>query len=105
MLADELDFVVGVDSHRDWHAIAVVEVRNGVVVSEARVLANSSGYRDALRLVEHHASGRRAFAIEGTGSYGAGLTRFLAERGERVFEVGVDSAGTSLGRKDRRARR
>jgi transposase len=88
MLADELDFVVGVDSHRDWHAIAVVEVRNGVVVGEARVLADSSGYRDALRLVEHHASGRRAFAIEGTGSYGAGLTRFLAERGERVFEVG-----------------
>ena len=59
-----------------------------MVVYEARVLANSSGYREALRLVEHHASGRRAFAIEGTGSYGAGLTRFLAERGERVFEVG-----------------
>ena len=32
--------------------------------------------------------GRRAFAIEGAGSFGAGLTRFLAEHGERVFEVG-----------------
>jgi transposase len=58
------------------------------VVHEARVLANSSGYTEALRLAEQHASGRRAFAIEGTGSYGAGLTRFLADRGERVFEVG-----------------
>jgi hypothetical protein len=30
MLADELDFVVGVDPHRDWHAIAVVDVRTGL---------------------------------------------------------------------------
>jgi transposase len=88
MLADELDFVVGVDSHRDWHALAVVEVRSGVVVYEGRVLANGSGYAEALRLAEQHGSGRRAFAIEGTGSYGAGLTRFLADRGECVFEVG-----------------
>ena len=29
MLADELDFVVGVDPHRDLHAIGVVEVRSG----------------------------------------------------------------------------
>ena len=42
MLADELDFVVGVDSHRDWHTLAVVEVRNGVLAYEARVLADSS---------------------------------------------------------------
>ena len=37
MLADELDFVVGVDPHRDSHAVAVVEVRSGVVVFEASV--------------------------------------------------------------------
>ena len=35
-----------------------------------------------------HAPGRRAFAVEGTGSFGAGLTRFLTGRGERVLEVG-----------------
>jgi len=29
----------------------------------------------------------RAWAIEGSGSYGAGLVRFLSERGERVLEV------------------
>ena len=40
MLADELDFVVGVDSHRDWHTLAVVEVRSGVVVFEARLSAD-----------------------------------------------------------------
>jgi hypothetical protein len=87
MLADELDFVVGVDPHRDAHALAVVEVRTGVVVVESSVAADSGGYAEALRIADKHAPGRRAFAIEGTGSFGAGLTRFLAEQGEQVFEV------------------
>ena len=88
MLADELDFVIGVDPHRDAHAIAVVEVCTGVVVVEASVAADSGGYNEALRVAEEHAPGLRAFAIEGAGSFGAGLSRFLAERGEQVFEVG-----------------
>lgn len=88
MLADELDYVVGVDPHRDEHALGVVEVRTGVVVFETSVAADGGGYDEALRVAEQHAPGRRAFAVEGTGSYGAGLTRFLASCGERVFEVG-----------------
>lgn len=44
------------------------------------MLADSDGYAKALRLVEEHAPARRAFAIEGTGSYGLGLTRFLTGR-------------------------
>jgi transposase len=88
MLADELDFVVGVDPHRDSHAVGVVEVRTGAVVFEANVTADSSGYAEALRVAGQHAPGRRAFAIEGTGSFGAGLTRFLTGHGEQVFEVG-----------------
>jgi transposase len=88
MLADELDFVIGVDPHRDSHAVGVVEVRTGGVVFEASVIADSGGYTEALRLAEQHAPSRRAFAVEGTGSFGAGLTRFLTDHGEQVFEVG-----------------
>jgi transposase len=88
MLADQLDYVVGVDPHRDTHALAVVDVRTGGVVFEASVGASSSGYARALELAKEHAPGRRAFAIEGAGSFGAGLTRFLAGKGERVLEVG-----------------
>jgi len=88
MLADQLDYVIGVDPHRDAHAIGIVEVRTGVVVYEAAVSADSAGYTQALQLAEQHAPGRRAFAVEGTGSFRAGLTRFLADRGEQVFEVG-----------------
>jgi hypothetical protein len=44
MLADQLDYVVGVDPHRDSHAVAVVHVRNGAVVLEATVVASGDGY-------------------------------------------------------------
>jgi hypothetical protein len=88
MLADQLGYIVGVDPHRDTLALALVDVASGAVLAEATVLANNDGYAEALKLVEEHASGRRAFAIEGTGSYGLGLTRFLTGRGERVLEVG-----------------
>ena len=87
MLADQLDYVIGVDPHRDMHAVAVVEVRTGMVQFEAVVSADSGGYREALELAERHAPGRRAFAVEGTGSFGAGLTRFLSSSDEQVFEV------------------
>ncbi len=87
MLADQLDYVVGVDPHRDSQALAVGEVVTGAVVFETTVAASGVGYADALRLVDAHASGRRAFAVEGSGSFGAGLTRFLTGHGERVLEV------------------
>ena len=43
MLADQLDYVVGVDPHRDSHALAVVQVVSGAVVFEATVVASSDG--------------------------------------------------------------
>jgi hypothetical protein len=91
MLADGLDYVVGVDPHRDSHALAVLQVVSGAVLFEATVAASSDGYAHALKLVDQHAAGRRVFAVEGTGSFGAGLTRFLTARGERVLR----SAGRS----------
>lgn len=87
MLADELDYVIGVDPHRDTHALAVVSASRGALCFETTVAASEAGYAQALRVAERHAVGRRAFAIEGAGSYGKGLARFLTARGERVLEV------------------
>jgi hypothetical protein len=58
MLADELDYVVGVDPHRDTHALAVVDVRSGCVVFEATTQADAEGYACVLRLAEHWPTGR-----------------------------------------------
>jgi transposase len=87
MLADELDYVLGVDTHRDEHVVAVLAAPAGAVVAGKAARANARGYRELLRLAEQYAVGRRAWAIEGSGSYGAGLARYLAECGETVLEV------------------
>ena len=55
MLADELDFVVGVDPHRDSHAIGVVEVRSGVVVCESSVTAEEFPVRFPRTMPAHDA--------------------------------------------------
>jgi transposase len=88
MLADELDYVVGVDTHRDQHTLAVVAAPTGAVLAQTVVRADGRGYADALHFADRHTGGVRAWAVEGAGHYGAGLTRYLAERGETVFEVG-----------------
>ena len=72
MLADQLDYVIGVDPHRDVHAIAVVEVRTGGVVFETAIAANGAGYLSALALAAEYAPGRRAFAVEGSHPRSAG---------------------------------
>lgn len=93
MLADELDYVIGVDTHRDQHALAVVDARTGAVVAQTTTAAEAHGYTRALRFAARHAAGARMWAIEGSGHYGAGLTRFLGARGEPVAEVGRSVRG------------
>jgi transposase len=88
MLADEVDYVIGVDTHRDQHTLAVVVAPTGAVLAQTVVRASGRGYARALRFAESHAGGMRAWAIEGAGHYGAGLTRYLGDRGETVLEVG-----------------
>ena len=87
MVADEVDYVVGVDTHRDEHVLAVVAAPSGAVLARRAVGANGRGYAAALRFAGEAAGGARVWAIEGTGSYGAGFARYLAGRGETVLEI------------------
>jgi transposase len=87
MLADELDYVIGVDTHLDEHVLAVVAAPSGAVVAQRSVRASARGYSAALQFAREAANGVRVWAIEGTGSYGAGLARYLAARGETVLEI------------------
>lgn len=86
MLADAVDHLVGVDTHRDHHAAAVTDTA-GAARAQTRVATDAFGYRRLLAFAAEHAPGRRAWAIEGTGSFGAGLTAFLLEHGEWVIEI------------------
>jgi transposase len=93
MLADELDYVVGVDTHRDQHMLAVVSAPSGAVIAQRSIRAEARGYEEALRFADRHASGVRVWAIEGAGHYGSGLARYLAHHQEQLHEVSRTSRG------------
>jgi hypothetical protein len=93
MLADEVDYVIGVDTHRDQHTLAVVTAPAGGVLAQTVVRASARGYAEAHGFAERHARGRRVWAVEGAGHYGAGLTRYLDGLGETVLEVGRPARG------------
>jgi transposase len=87
MLTDHVDHVIGVDTHRDAHSAAVVAAVTGAVEAHTADAANPFGYKRLLRFARRHAGGRRVWAIESSGSFGAGLATFLLEQGEWVVEV------------------
>src|SRR3954466_4660710 len=86
MLAEQVEVVIGVDTHKDTHTAAVVDARTGGVLARTTVTADPDGYAALTTLVAEQ-SGLRAWALESTGSYGAGLARHLAEAGEWVVEL------------------
>jgi transposase len=86
MLAEQVEVVIGVDTHKDTHTAAVVDARTGGVLARRAVSADPDGYAALVELAEEH-SGLRAWALESTGSYGAGLTRHLAAAEEWVIEL------------------
>jgi hypothetical protein len=86
MLEGKVDAVIGVDTHRDRHAAAILD-RNGGLVAQLEVPTDQAGYATLLGFVADHAPGRRCWALEGTGCYGAGLASFVLDQGEWVVEV------------------
>jgi transposase len=85
MVADQHDVVVGVDTHKHTHTAAVVG-STGAVIDSLTVPANPSGYRRLIAFGRGHGE-RRLWALEGTGSFGAGLCAVLVAGGESVVEV------------------
>ncbi len=85
---------VGVGTHKDNH-VAVAKDHLGRHLGENTIPTTPRGYRDLLAWAESHGA-VEAWGIEGTGSYGAGLTRFLH---------GADHVVIEINRPDRKARR
>jgi transposase len=85
-LREVVDVVIGVDTHVHTHSAAVVDARTGGVLDEITVDATADGYAQLTEFADEHAT-LRAWAIEGTGSFGAGLTRHLTDREEIIIEL------------------
>jgi transposase len=85
-LRELVDVVIGVDTHVHSHAAAAVDARTGAILDELSVPATAAGYADLVEFANQH-SPLRAWALEGTGSHGAGLTRHLVEQEELAIEL------------------
>src|SRR5215207_4782354 len=79
----EWTVAIGVDTHKEVH-VAVALDALGAQVDCCEIATTPAGYRSLLAWARD--LGVPAFAVEGTGSYGAGLARFLARAGVNVFE-------------------
>ena len=76
---------LGVDTHLDVHVAALLDER-GALLGVESFDTTPDGYRNLLRWASEHGEVVLA-GVEGTGSYGAGLTRHLHAEGVKVLEV------------------
>lgn len=77
--------VIGVDTHKDFHAAAVLDER-GVLLGTAVFDADRGGYRGLIEWAAQFGTPSR-FGIEGTGSYGRGLSAAVRRGGYEAVEV------------------
>jgi transposase len=78
--------VIGIDTHKDVHVAVAI---NGLSarLATASFPVTSAGYREVTASAAEHGV-VHAFGIEGSCSYGAGLTPALIAMGLRVIKVG-----------------
>ena len=86
-LADSVDIVIGVGTHKHTHTASFVAPGGGVE-DVSTVNTTKAGYMQLLATARCWP--RRAWASEGTASYGAGLVRVLLAAGEQVIEIEID---------------
>lgn len=86
MLAETVDAVIGIDTHRDTHEVEIADAA-GKPLATMQVGNDSAGFAQLLAAVAEVAPGPRvAVCIEGSRSYGIGLARALAAAGLLVIE-------------------
>jgi transposase len=85
LVSTEVQITVGVDTHADVHVAAALD-QLGRLLATHSVPTTPTGY-GALLVWARSLGELERFGIEGTGSYGAGLARWLHGQGVEVIEV------------------
>jgi len=92
------DAFVGGDTHRDTHQLEMLS-GIGTVISVITIENDADGYEQAIAWITEHAPGPRVLiGLEGTRSYGVGLSRALQVAGLQVVEVEQPSKADRRGR-------
>lgn len=90
--------VVGVDTHKDIH-VAVAIDGQGRLLGQRTVRTTERGSRE-LHEWASGLAGEVRYGVEGTGSYGAGLARFLSAQGSGGAPMEALSSMASASRRD-----
>jgi transposase len=86
MLAELIDAVVGVDTHRDTHEVEIA-LPTGTPSGTRKISNDNAGFAELLAWILDHAPGPRVVvSIEGRRSFGVGLARAVAAAGLIVIE-------------------
>lgn len=85
MTKEQLKVIAGIDTHADTHHVAII-TGTGMHLADKAFSASGSGYRQIIDFLTRFGA-LIAVGMEGTGSYGAELSRLLAHQGIRVVEV------------------
>ncbi|HIW30768.1 MAG TPA: IS110 family transposase [Candidatus Luteococcus avicola] len=80
-----LALVAGIDTHKDTHHVAIVD-QVGRLIADHQFATTVEGYGQIVQFLHRHGN-VSAVGVEGTGSYGAGVSRVLNAAGFRVLEV------------------
>jgi transposase len=75
---------IGVDTHKDAHVAVALDALGGEL-GDCKISSTRAGYGELLAWAQR--LGDPVFAVEGCGSYGLGLTRYLAAAGLLVHEA------------------
>jgi len=92
MTTDQARVTAGVDAHADTHEAAALDER-GRLLGTRTFRTGSEGYRELLAWLEQFGE-LVVVGVESTGSYAAGLVRFLHAHGVDVVEVNRPHAHT-----------
>jgi transposase len=85
LATEPTNVIAGIDTHADTHHVAIIN-EHGKPLADREFLAVGSGYRKIVDFITSHGT-VTAVGVEGTGSYGAELTRILRGEGLCVLEV------------------
>lgn len=77
--------IISVDTHKDTHAAVAINGL-GARLGDRIIPTTPAGYQQLLEWAKTF-GGVAAFGVEGTGSYGKGLSQFLRRQGLKVVEV------------------
>lgn len=83
--SEALEVIGGIDTHKDLHVAAAIDI-HGRLLGTAEFPTTRHGYRRLLGWSGSHGP-IHAVGVEGCGSWGAGVARYLTARAVKVVEV------------------